>query len=312
MSELTAAIAYLRSPLAIRARCETILEAGLADQLRHFSVSLDKLPAVVDTAVASTRAKYPDLEIPAFTHVARLDAELADLTPEEKARAAVELVIVSVLLDEDASDAFRTGQFSSIPGDPLRADASGLRDASNKTIRALGGAVSLAPRTFRFGRLGGIVDALLATGATIAAPALLQVLLEALAPMWPDSVTVGDVTMGDVWHHPAAGGAGPSAGLVPFHKHAQWIAYSMVEPLAAVGISVQHLGALTALADQRTSSLLVDQGLLVPRYEALDDEVVTEWRALTIALLDRVADGVQKALGKTTVELPLSSVLQIL
>jgi hypothetical protein len=40
------------------------------------------------------------------------------------------------------------------------------------------------------------------------------------------------------------------------------------------------------------------------------DEVIVEWRALTVALLDRVAEGVQKKLGKTPVELPLACVLE--
>ena len=40
------------------------------------------------------------------------------------------------------------------------------------------------------------------------------------------------------------------------------------------------------------------------------DEVIVEWRALTVALLDRVAEGVQKKLGVTAAELPLACVLE--
>jgi hypothetical protein len=43
---------------------------------------------------------------------------------------------------------------------------------------------------------------------------------------------------------------------------------------------------------------------------AVGDEVIVEWRALTVALLDRVAEGVQKALGKSPAELPLARVLE--
>src|SRR3954471_18160607 len=64
MSDVAAAIVYLRSPLAIRARCEAIFEAGLAGSLRHFAIDLGALPAVVDQAVEVTRAAYPDLQIP--------------------------------------------------------------------------------------------------------------------------------------------------------------------------------------------------------------------------------------------------------
>ena len=58
------ALAYLRSPLAIRARCEAILEAALAGTSEHFKVELDALPVVVDEVVRVTRAQYPDLRIP--------------------------------------------------------------------------------------------------------------------------------------------------------------------------------------------------------------------------------------------------------
>ena len=35
-----------------------------------------------------------------------------------------------------------------------------------------------------------------------------------------------------------------------------------------------------------------------------------EWRALTVALIDRLADGVREQLGLTPAELPLARVLQ--
>ena len=58
------AIAYLRSPLAIRARCENVLAAGLAGTLDHFAIELDRLDAVADRVATVTRAAYPDLAIP--------------------------------------------------------------------------------------------------------------------------------------------------------------------------------------------------------------------------------------------------------
>src|SRR4051794_19087989 len=117
MPDLAAAIAYLRSPLAIRARCEAIFEAGLAGSLAHFAVDLGALPAVVDKVVAVTRAAYPDLRIPVhgrinhfraggIDRVAALDARLA-AAPDERARSWIDLVMVSVLLDAGAGDAWR-------------------------------------------------------------------------------------------------------------------------------------------------------------------------------------------------------------
>src|SRR6185436_8290604 len=126
MSDVAAAIAYLRSPLAIRARCEAIFEAGLAGSLRHFAIDLGALPAVVDKVVEVTRAAYPDLQIPVhgrinhfraggIDRVAELEARLGaaadvsgDATDRDaQARAWIDLIVVSVLLDAGAGDAWR-------------------------------------------------------------------------------------------------------------------------------------------------------------------------------------------------------------
>jgi hypothetical protein len=54
----------------------------------------------------------------------------------------------------------------------------------------------------------------------------------------------------------------------------------------------------------------------VPKHEGVrgavhapGEEVIVEWRALTLALLDRVAALVQRVLGRTAAELPLARVL---
>src|SRR5215510_14427030 len=117
MSDVASAIAYLRSPLAIRARCETIFEAGLAGSLAHFAVDLGTLPAVADKVVAVTRAAYPDLQIPVHGRTnhfraggvdrpAAFDARLAALSPADRARTWIDLIVVSVLLDAGAGDAW--------------------------------------------------------------------------------------------------------------------------------------------------------------------------------------------------------------
>src|ERR1041384_660606 len=118
MTDVGAAIAYLRSPLAIRARCETMFQAAVAGALSHFTVELAALPAVVDKVVAVTRAAYPDLNIPVhgrtnhfraggIDRVAALDARLAGLPGDDRARAWIDLIVVSVLLDAGAGDAWR-------------------------------------------------------------------------------------------------------------------------------------------------------------------------------------------------------------
>ena len=384
MPELDAAIAYLRSPLAIRARCEHVLAAGIAGRLEHFAVEPDALKTVAGEVARVTRAAYPDLRIPVHgrtnhfraggvDRVAAFDARLtaAGLSPDERARTWVDLVVVSVLLDAGAGDAWRfrepgtgvvlgrseglavaslhafeAGLFSSDPTRPLAADADGLGavdparlaevfqagadnplaglDGRIGLIRELGCAVAASPAIFPGGRPGGLVDSLRAARASadvdgegIPAQELLRALLEGLAPIWPGRIELGGTNLGDVWRHHAAGGSGPSAGLVPFHKLSQWLAYSLFEPLERAGIPISQAGALTGLPEYRNGGLLLDLGALVPRHDGVrgvvhapGDEVIVEWRALTVALLDRVAALVQRALGKTPAELPLARVLE--
>jgi hypothetical protein len=377
MSDVGAAIAYLRSPLAIRARCETLFEAALAGALAHFTIDLGALPAVVDKVVAVTRAAYPDLAIPvhgrtnhfragAQDRVRALDAKLAAVSPDDRARTWVDLIVVSVLLDAGAGDAWRyrepgtglvlerseglavaslhafeAGLFSSDPARPLQVDAAGLLacdparlaaafqvaddnplagfDGRVGLLRALGAALVASPSLFPGARPGGLVDHLdgVAPTGTLDATAILRALLEGLAPIWPGRIELGGTNLGDVWRHPAAGGTGASAGLVPFHKLSQWLAYSLFEPLERAGRVIAQPGALTGLPEYRNGGLFVDLGVIVPRRDdirsvvhAPGDEVIVEWRALTVALLDRVAEGVRERLGKSPVELPLARVLE--
>jgi hypothetical protein len=104
---------------------------------------------------------------------------------------------------------------------------------------------------------------------------------------------------------------------VPFHKLSQWLAYSLIEPLQDAGLEVVELDALTALAEYRNGGLLIDSGVLVPKRGCLlgeahpgDGEVVVEWRALTVALIDRLADQIRDRLGLSRAQLPLAKVLQ--
>ena len=75
---------------------------------------------------------------------------------------------------------------------------------------------------------------------------------------------------------------------------------------------------MTGLAEYRNGGLFVDYGVLelkqsaspeIPRFQVWDQAVV-EWRALTVALLDRVAVAVREKLGLTEAELPLIKVLE--
>jgi len=91
---------------------------------------------------------------------------------------------------------------------------------------------------------------------------------------------------------------------VPFHKLSQWLAYSLIEPLADAELAVNGIDALTALPEYRNGGLLIDLGAIrlrsgidpQHRYE-VDSELVVEWRALTVALMDRLLPLVRNRLG---------------
>jgi hypothetical protein len=162
-------------------------------------------------------------------------------------------------------------------------------------------------------RPGHLFDYWSARGAKISAPEILHTLLTAFAPIWPGRISLAGVSLGDCARHPAV----PGDGLVPFHKLSQWLAYSLVEPLKAAGLRVTELDGLTGLAEYRNGGLFIDCGVIEPRdpallqqpLEALSEPVV-EWRALTVALLDRLAFRVREVLGKTPQDFPLACVLE--
>ena len=92
--------------------------------------------------------------------------------------------------------------------------------------------------------------------------------------------------------------------LVPLHKLSQWLAYSLIEPLQQAGFTVTDIDGLTGLAEYRNGGLFVDGGVLVlrdpktrARAHEVDSPLVVEWRALTVALLDRLALAVRAKLN---------------
>jgi hypothetical protein len=104
---------------------------------------------------------------------------------------------------------------------------------------------------------------------------------------------------------------------VPFHKLSQWLTYSLLEPFAWSGVEIRGLDALTALPEYRNGGLLMDTGVLQLRdASAADalwqpgDELVVEWRALTVALMDEVAAQVRTLLHLDAQRLPLACVLE--
>ena len=234
--------------------------------------------------------------------------------------------------------AFLGGAFSASPGEPMRVDAAALTRIDAATLAQWFQAsernplVGLEGRAALLHRLGDVLEArpdrfgLVArpsalferalASRTFSAAAILRAVLEAFSDIWSAGSRKGvEDVPGDVWRHPHAGGSGPSSGLVPFHKLSQWLAYSLFEPFEWAGITVTDRDALTGLPEYRNGGLLIDTGVL----RLIDDadratlwdagsEIVVEWRALTVTLLDDLAEHVRAELDRP--QLPLACVLE--
>jgi Protein of unknown function (DUF1688) len=379
MSDDKAAALSLLNARAVRTRAKRMLALGLDDKLPNFRIDLGAFDHAADLVAATTRKNYPTLDVPFHSRWRHfvvngddraqiLNRRLSDR--RERARAAFDLAIVSVLLDAGAGpqwryqddvtgesigrseglalaslDMFAHGAFSSDPTKyPLRADAAALARVDTATLakgfqigpgntlvglegraallRALGELALSRPEVFARddgARPGGFFDHLVAktSNATIPAPLILSELLVQFGPIWPSRLTLGGVPLGDCWRHPAMTTDDATSELVPLHKLSQWLAYSLIEPLQQAGYTVTDIDGLTGLAEYRNGGLFIDAGVLVPRDAAdaaraheVGAPLVVEWRALTVALLDRLALAVRAKLNRSAAELPLAKILQ--
>ncbi|MBJ7339135.1 URC4/urg3 family protein [Mycolicibacterium sp.] len=372
------AAALLRTTTAVRERATQLLDRARGGGSSWFDVDDESVPIAVAEVVDVTRQRYPDLSIPFHSRwrhfeaggvdrKAELDARLSGLDPAARARAMIDLTVVSVLLDAGAGpdwhydeaasgqrfarseglgvatwNAFLDGVFSGDVGAPLRVDAQGLADVTParladafqlgphnplvgidgrvQLLHRLGETLAAQPETFGpLGRPGGLFDRLLPQQGppVIEAHAILSQLLVSLSGIWLADNVIGDVRLGDCWRHDAVPGPGLTRGWMPFHKLSQWLTYSLLEPFEWAGVRVEGLDALTALPEYRNGGLLLDTGVLRLRdpswwHEAwnVHDELVVEWRALTVALLDELAPLVRTQLGVDSTRMPLACVLE--
>lgn len=166
----TAAVAWLRSPDAIRARCGELFARARDGRSDHFQYRPEKLAGTADLVLTVIRESYPDLAVPyhsrwrhfefdGIDRWCRLTDGLGRADPAERARARFDLAVVSVLLDAGAGpdwsyreaatglvhrrseglavaslDMFAAGRLSADPGSPLRADAEALSAIDDSVI----------------------------------------------------------------------------------------------------------------------------------------------------------------------------------
>lgn len=239
---------------------------------------------------------------------------------------------------------FCAGTFSSDPAQPLQTDAAALENLTEATLgegfqvtpanplvglpgrlalmQRLGQVLRQHPQYFGLEnpRPGYLVDYLIqqANQQSLSASLVLNAVLRGLGEIWTGRIQISGLNLGDIWPHTGLTGDQPAVGgLVPFHKLSQWLTYSLLEPLQDLGYKITDLDQLTGLAEYRNGGLCIDLGLLEPKYETITayphpptSEIIVEWRALTVILLDQIAATLRKNLGLTEAELPLVKVLE--
>ncbi|WP_179734937.1 MULTISPECIES: URC4/urg3 family protein [unclassified Bradyrhizobium] len=330
--------------LAVTRKAYPALEIPFHARWRHFVLGgADRWAKLADAASWPDRAARARAEFDLAIVSVLLDAgagaawRYRDAVTRQGIGRSEGLAIASL-------DMFASGLFSRDAGSPFRADAnvlahlplaaltSAFQVSDTNALLGLEGRTDLlrrlgklvAERAEIFGlqdtpRPGGLFDhiAAQAKGGAIAAPAILSAVLNQLGPIWPSRLELAKIPLGDCWRHPALRADDATAGLVPLHKLSQWLSYSLIEPLQRAGLDVTDIDGLTGLAEYRNGGLFVDYEVLrlrdaadAERAHAVDSLLVVEWRALTVALLDQLAELVRAKLGRTPETLPLASILE--
>ncbi|KAI6366325.1 hypothetical protein MCOR25_005142 [Pyricularia grisea] len=138
----------------------------------------------------------------------------------------------------------------------------------------------------------------------------------------------------------SSGRVEPWEGILPFHKLTQWLTYSLMQPMQSI-LRIHFAGTelLTGLPEYRNGGLFVDLGVLTLNKEDADrglqhyneycertgtrpvevapmfepsDDVIVEWRGVTVGLLDKLCVDVNAFLSKELAgnELTLAQLLE--
>ncbi|KAI5857489.1 DUF1688-domain-containing protein [Durotheca rogersii] len=175
-------------------------------------------------------------------------------------------------------------------------------------------------------------DALMAGLAPIWPPSRTAINGVSLGDAWPCSSmpqptpTPTSPTLSPFPNSQPGPGAAPWESILPFHKLTQWLTYSLMQPMQNL-LKIQFAGTelLTGLPEYRNGGLFIDLGVLTlkphdterglqnysnycqrtgakgvevaPMFEPGDD-VIVEWRGVTVGFLDKLLVEVNRALQK--------------
>jgi hypothetical protein len=161
----------LLSAHAVRSTGQRLLQLALGPGLEHWIVNLDALPATADFVAEVIKQRYPSLNVPVHSRWRHFVLQGRDLwaalaedarwpSAKDRARAAFDLVITSVLLDAGAGAAWRfhddghtglvvarseglalaslrwfaSGALSNKAAEPHRVDAAALRHVDEPSV----------------------------------------------------------------------------------------------------------------------------------------------------------------------------------
>ncbi|KAF3391578.1 Uracil catabolism protein 4 [Penicillium rolfsii] len=207
-------------------------------------------------------------------------------------------------------------------------------------LKSVGSSLLNLPKFFgENGRPGNLVDYLVQQAGeskVLDFNTLWNILQETLLPAWPRNRTrIADIPIGDAWplkvlsklNSGKESGEYPTLHIAPFHKLTQWLAYSLTVPFMRVlDMQWKNLEKGTGLPEYRNGGLFVDLGVLklkeealkaglaasqqeLPSYEATSD-VIVEWRAMTVALLDKLHELIGAHFASQGVKLSMPQMLE--
>ena len=237
---------------------------------------------------------------------------------------------------------FASGMFSNSANQPYQCHAAALKNLDTDTfakgmhvsaknplvglegrvklLNTLGQTIERQPEVFGSeARLGKMFDHLKskASAKGLKARDILTEVLRVFGNIWPGRHSINSRNLGDTWVHPSIQGVNDQDKYVPFHKLSQWLSYSLFEPLEENDIEILGISDLTGLPEYRNGGLFLDLGVLQlkdPKHFAEDHEpgspIIVEWRALTICLLDRLANIIRASLPKSKNSMTLAEILQ--
>ena len=155
-----------------------------------------------------------------------------------------------------------------------------------------------------------------------------------LIPSWPKNRThINGQPIGDAWplevlqQRSAGNGDATQLSIQPFHKLTQWLAYSLSVPFVRLlGLQWTNMDLGTGLPEYRNGGLFVDLDVLSLKPEAMelgksntgaeqpgfmaDSDVIVEWRAMTVALLDELHDLIKARFAEKGVTLSMAQMLE--